>query len=94
MNSRAESEDENPDVEPANLRDAGQWSVAQPVANPGMRVRRLRQVFIDGNLGEERAQHVQPRLQDDRRQRHHHVPLVRTQIRKQPPHQPAVVRFS
>jgi hypothetical protein len=91
---KREREDENPDVKPANLRDARQRSVAQPVANPGMRVRRLRQVFIDGDLGEERPQHVQSRLQDDRPERHRHVPLVRTQIRKQPPHQPAVVRFA
>ncbi len=63
MNSKDKREDEQPDVEAANLRDTRQRCVAQPVANPRMRVRRPRQIFIDSNLGEERSQHIRSRLQ-------------------------------
>ena len=91
-----ESEDENPDVEPANLRDAGQRSVAQPVANPGMEcefgdfARYLSMAILVRNGPSTSS----PDFRMIAAERHHHVPLVRTQIRKQPPHQPAVVRFA
>jgi hypothetical protein len=91
---KREGEDENPDVQAPNLSDASQWIAAEAVADPRVRVGRLCQVFIDSNLGEERAENVQARFQDDRRQRHDYVPLVRTQIRQQAAHKPPVVRFS
>ncbi len=89
-----EGEKQQPNVEAADLPDTLKRRVTQVVGKPGVRIRRFRQVLVDGNLGEEWPQYVSHRLQNDGRQRHRHMPLVGTQIAQQPPHQPAVIRLS
>ncbi len=88
------SQDQKSNIQAANLRDADERRVAEAVADPGVRVGRLGQVLVDGDLSEERPEDVGHRLEHNRNQGDYHVPLVGTQVREQPPHQPAVIRFA
>ena len=54
----------------------------------------MREVLVDGGLGEEGAEHVEYGLENDGAQRNHHLPRIGAQVGQQAPHQAAVVRFS
>ena len=56
--------------------------------------RHRRQVAVDHDFGEIGAENVGAGLDQDGNQGNPHLPLVGTQIREQPLHQAAVIRFA
>ena len=89
-----ETEAQQENVEAAELGDSGQRARAQPAVQKTVHAGLLREIFINRNLGEQRAHDVGRRLEHDGAQRERHLPFVRAQIAEQPLHQTAVISFS
>ena len=80
-------------VQRRNLRQPCGRVGAQPGIEEGGLARRGRQVAVDGHLGQEGADRLQPGVQQDGQEAERHQRLVRAQVGQQPLHQPRVVRL-
>ena len=59
----------------------------------GVAMARL-QVAVHRNLGEQRSEHLQPRLQEQKAERYQHIPAVGAHVAEQAAHQARIVCFS
>jgi hypothetical protein len=89
-----EGEDQQPKINPGNLRDALERPRIQPVPQARHRPRSRRQITVHRHFHQVGPQHVGKGLQNDGHKRNPHLPAVRTQVGQQPPHQTAVIRFT
>ena len=89
-----EGEDQQPEIDPRDLRDSLQRPRIQPVPQPRHGARTRRQIAVHRNLHQVGPEYVGKRLQNDGGNSDPDLPPIRAQVGQQPSHQTAVIRFT
>ena len=89
-----EADQEQSNVDGRDLRDSHERLRTEETVEQGMGLRTIRKVLVDRNFRQVRAENVSTCLENDGDQRNDYLQPIRTQIRQQPLHQPAVVGFA
>src|SRR6185312_12178493 len=83
---KGKSKDQQSNVNPSNLRNSGEGTKTEVVAEERMRSLGRGQILVNCDFYQVRARNIGTGFQNDGNQRYRYLPPVRTQVRQQPLH--------